>query len=397
MAKRLMFRGLTALVMLIVLEAGARAGLALTRDRGGLIVEPAFSGRLTEAQRNIIRTRIVGGAMEYTDYSSLLGWTIKPQGRSNLYHSNSQGMRGVREYAIDPSPAVTRFAVFGDSYTHGDDVSDDQTWAAQVERLNPAIEVLNFGVGGFGPDQALLRFENEGLRFRPAVAILGFRPENIYRLVSVFRPFYTPATGVPMSKPRFTEGPNGLAVLANPISSRAGYQRLLDDDRTELARLGEHDYFYQRSYRKKRGDAMAGLLMVRLLAHEALLGFRRAERIEAGGTFNEDSEAFRVLTRVFQRFRDGARAAGARPLILILPDDDDIRQFQAGKGRRYAPLLKVLESQGLDVLDLMETFDAHTGTIELSALFSGHYNAAGNHVVATALDSYIRAHGFARQ
>src|SRR5439155_12092273 len=85
--------------------------------------------------------------------------------------------------------SVVRIAAFGDSFTHCDGVANSFTWEYLLERLNPALEVLNFGVGGYGTDQALLRYELEGMAFHPHIAILGFLPENIHRVVSVFRSF----------------------------------------------------------------------------------------------------------------------------------------------------------------------------------------------------------------
>jgi len=388
-------RLLAVLLVLVAVEVGARIGFAALRARGDLLVEPAYSGRLSAAQREIIRTRILGDETAYTAYSAVLGWTIKPYGRSDLYHANAQGIRSDREYTAHPPAARVRIAAFGDSYTHGDEVADGETWARQLENLNPNLEVLNFGVGGFGTDQALLRYEHEGVAFHPHIALLGFRPENIYRVVSVFRPFYTPATGVPMAKPRFELRDGRLVLLPNPIPEREGYRALLDAERMELARLGEHDYFYQRSYRYRRGDGIAAVGLMRLFAHQAEIALARADRIEREGRFNRDAEAFQVLSAIFVRFRDLAQQSGSRPLALVLPDDDDIRQYQATKVRRYEPLIAFLRTEGIEYIDLMDVFAAHVADHEISTLFSGHYNALGNRTAARGIDDYLVGRGYA--
>ena len=46
----------------------------------------------------------------------------------------------------------------GNSYTHGDEVADDATYPAALERLL-AVPVANLGVGGYEPEQALLKLE----------------------------------------------------------------------------------------------------------------------------------------------------------------------------------------------------------------------------------------------
>src|SRR5690349_3843078 len=62
------------------------------------------------------------------------------------------------EYRGTPGPGIALVALFGDSFTYGDEVDDNSTTAAALERLIKA-PVLNYGVPGFGPEQAVLKFE----------------------------------------------------------------------------------------------------------------------------------------------------------------------------------------------------------------------------------------------
>jgi hypothetical protein len=59
---------------------------------------------------------------------------------------------------FEPSAISNPILAVGDSFVFGDQVSDDQTWPAVLERkLNR--RVVNGGVSGFGPVQAVLRAE----------------------------------------------------------------------------------------------------------------------------------------------------------------------------------------------------------------------------------------------
>ena len=57
---------------------------------------------------------------------------------------------------------LLRLAVFGDSFTHCDEITYQNCWTSRLESLWPNTEVLNFGVPGFGPDQAWLRYQRDG-------------------------------------------------------------------------------------------------------------------------------------------------------------------------------------------------------------------------------------------
>ena len=260
--------------------------------------------------------------------------------------------------------------------------------------MNARLEVLNFGVGGYGTDQALLRYEREGDSFHPRVVMLGFLPENIARLVSVFRPFYYPNTGILMSKPRFTIRSGEFALLPNPIQTRERYAALLTDTANEISRLGEHDYHYQRSYHYWWGDRLASVRLARVIASNAALRRARSDDLDLDGRFNPDSEAFKILTRVVARFRDAVITAGSRPIVVILPDQTDLQAYLARGSKRYEPLLAFLQSQSMEFIDLMGAFANYAKDKPVPPLFTGgHYSPLGNGVVAGQLANYLTGKG----
>jgi hypothetical protein len=188
----------------------------------------------------------------------------------------------------------------------------------------------------------------------------------------------------------------GTAVLVpNPIPTREGYRALLTDAAGELARLGRHDYYYQRGPRYYWTDASRTLRLARLTAHVAL---RAADpgRTETGGRFNPDSEAFQVLTSVFRRFREAAERNGSRPIVLILPDSGDVQRLRTSGVKRYDPLIAYFDAHGIEYTDLMPAFERH-GLDRADALFRGHYTALGNHVVARYLRESLAARGLVRR
>ena len=95
----------------------------------------------------------------YVSFDKNLGWDIVKNGNAldSLYISNSQGIR--RKNNISISSKKFRISSYGDSFVHCDDVSNDDTWQNFIERREKSFEVLNLGVGGYGTDQAYLKYK----------------------------------------------------------------------------------------------------------------------------------------------------------------------------------------------------------------------------------------------
>ncbi len=99
--------------------------------------------------------------------------------------TNSAGMRGPREYATEPAPGVRRVLLLGDSFTFGFGVEDGEVVSAVLEdRLNavpeaPRSEVLNLGVSGFGQAEELVTFGARGRAYQPDVVVVLYFDNDI--------------------------------------------------------------------------------------------------------------------------------------------------------------------------------------------------------------------------
>ncbi len=90
-----------------------------------------------------------------------------------LYRINSHGFRGD-ELAPDPE---FRIALYGDSFVHGYFSTLENTFAERLElrasEHGIPVEVVNAGVSGYGPDQALKRMQQELAELKPDLVILA--------------------------------------------------------------------------------------------------------------------------------------------------------------------------------------------------------------------------------
>ncbi|MFQ5647467.1 MAG: SGNH/GDSL hydrolase family protein, partial [bacterium] len=100
------------------------------------------------------------------------------------YTYNNQGIRGAKIFSLDTAPGITRIAAFGDSFIFGQCVSDDEYWAPFLtESFKGKTEVLNFGVNGYGTDQAFIKYREKGVKFKPDIVMIGLYLENVLRNV----------------------------------------------------------------------------------------------------------------------------------------------------------------------------------------------------------------------
>jgi len=331
----------------------------------------------------------IGKSSSYFEFDKEAGWTIRKNGRhEELYQANSAGIRADREYGYDIPEGTVRICTFGDSFTHCDDVGNDSTWQVFMESCRPGLEVLNFGVGAYGLDQAYVRYKNKGLRYKTDFVLIGFMPENIFRMVNTFRAFYQADTGLPLAKPRFLLHKDGIVLLPNPLPSLADYRALLDHPQAKTSNMGVHDYFYRQRYISGMFDWSPCMRLGKVIAEMMIVFFSDDGPIRKG-VFNESSEAFAVTTRVFDLFYRSCQEH-ALPVILIFPHMGDMQNALQNGPREYAPLLAYFESKGYRYIDLMDAFEDELRRGNLTELFAGlHYSARANRLVAAYVLKYI--------
>lgn len=97
--------------------------------------------------------------------------------RGIRYETNSRGLRGP-EVPLERTPGRGRVAVLGDSLVWGFGVPQGETLCDALAALRPGLEVLNFGVAGFGAAQELMLLDAEVLAYHPDRVVLVFTLAN---------------------------------------------------------------------------------------------------------------------------------------------------------------------------------------------------------------------------
>ncbi len=127
------------------------------------------------------------------------GWFAR-EGRA-FVEVNSAGFRD-RERSLNKPDGAFRIVVLGDSYAEAVQVPVEQTfWSVLEQELNKTssgkpVEVLNFGISGFGTAQELETLRHVALKYEPDLVLVAFLSGNDVRNNSKalepvqVRPFY---------------------------------------------------------------------------------------------------------------------------------------------------------------------------------------------------------------
>ncbi len=271
-------------------------------------------------------------------YDPLRGWVNNPGYESDVFRINAQGIRAERAYSPTAAADTVRIALFGDSFAFADEVTLTDSWPYLLEQNLRAAginaEVLNFGVRGYGMDQAYWQWLHEGRAYQPDIVLFAFQPENMHRNVGIFRSLY--ALPFPFNKPRYVLNDDNTLTLVNsptiPPNEMIDALASLPD-----SPLAAHEYWYNDDY------VMQWWMGSRLLTLLADLVTYRLQAWEGPQVFEPltpDDERVQLTQAIVGQFAQGVRADGADFVLLhVLASPYLLSQYRADASYPYQPLL----------------------------------------------------------
>ena len=385
---------LVALLCTLVLVAAEGISLlALRLTRPYLDEEIRTTADVFREQSARIRVLMEPDTTRLLALDSILGWRYRANHRDPNNRTNAAALRGDREYSATPKPGVIRVAAFGNSFVYCNEVDNANAWPELVEQMYPQLEVLNYGVGGYGVDQAFLRFLAEGSRLSPQVVLIGFAPVDLSRVVNVYRRFWSNRE-IPLIKPRYLLDDDGNLVLEpSPARVPSDYVPYLADPRRVID-LGIHDQWYEPAiYQDPLYDYSATVRLATGLWIRLRRRYVGQERLVRGGLFNPASTAFRIQLALFERFAAAVRARGARPIVVLFPDREAVVSARNGQPMVVASLVEAFRTHGLEYADLTAAFVETDPEGGVGSWFmpGGHYSPLANRLVASWLGRDVLA------
>ena len=125
----------------------------------------------------------------HTEHDPLLGWVHRPNvtipdmyGHGRTLTINGQRLRSRVDFAVRPPAGKTRIVCSGDSFTLGNGVGDDDTWCAVLQQMEPRLESVNMGQGGYGLDQIDLWYRRDRAKLVHDIHLFAFVTEDIVRM-----------------------------------------------------------------------------------------------------------------------------------------------------------------------------------------------------------------------
>ena len=159
------------------------------------------------------------------EYHPVIGYRFIPhlkariphEGGGYLLQANELGFRSNRPFVAEPTPGLRRALVFGDSFTAGDAVPNQQRYTDLLESLVPSLEVYNFGLSSTGTDQQYLAWQEYGRAIAHDVLVIAVFVENVRRVQARYRP-HRDASGRERlyAKPYFTLDGEALVLRQVP-------------------------------------------------------------------------------------------------------------------------------------------------------------------------------------
>ncbi len=322
-------------------------------------------------------------------WDPLLGWDnpsnttrrSKQEGGDRNVSFDSEGARSNPPFA-GQAPFI---ATYGDSFTAGNEVGDEETWQAYLsQRLGRYV--ANFGVSSYGTDQALLKYKVKHAA-RPAapVVILAIWESNLYRQFYRYRPFGTHGTeGILAFKPMFTLADGELRLIDNPAeeppTDRARFTAALEE-----AKSGDLWYSSRIAIGFPFTPNLVRLATI-LVAHEFDLDLWDL------GILPEDlwrsREAVGLMRAIIEDFLATATARDARAIVLFIPGARTLENHHRARPGYETMLEDLRRDHDSDAMLFVDVFESAAG-IDRARFnvrpFDGHASAYGNRIIAERL------------
>ncbi len=371
----------------VIGEAGVRIAADSDVDgnvfvRGHHLAPRRFPVKRVEAAAHAY---LAAPATSFMMADPLLGWVPRPGVKTSRYTYNADGIRVTSpELVYEKQPPVNtlRIALFGDSFTNGAEVLNDETWGvfteAALRESGRAVEVLNFGVNGYGMDQAYLRWRYSGAEYKPDVVVFGLQLENAKRNTNLIRPMYTRTTeNLPFAKPRFVLEGGELRLINSPVVSVEQLPQTLQN--FDAWPLAKYQAYYDRSnYAARPWSSSKSLTFAAQMMGEAI------SKPPDDDVTTPEERALAIA--ILEAFKQSVEATGAKFLVYYLPKRHELRMLRAGKPVPDDPFLQMLAQrfEMLSVADALQQAE-RSGAAERLYRPGGHFTPEANKIVAQVL------------
>jgi hypothetical protein len=285
-------------------------------------------------------------------------------------------------------------SLYGDSFTADWVGGDTDHWGCRMQQ-RLAATVKNYGVGGYGTDQSLLRYQaNAG--DKAAIVILGHMSENIARNLTRYRDFHTRSQDWAF-KPRFVLDSRGeLSLVAIPAMTEADYRRFIGVDLPQLV-LPHENFAPGGPAGAVRHEFPHLVSLLRNLGHWEVRA--RLAGLPTYAPFYDTGhplQGLQLTTAIMLAFEREASRRGQKSMLVLFPGPDDIRHHRKSGRWLYQSLIDALRAAGASPYNFGEPLLEHLGQRPVETVFQNHhYTREVSHLVADSLAAELGKRGWA--
>jgi len=338
-------------------------------------------------------------------YPGASGWQRE---EGEAYITISSGGLRDREYSRRKPENTFRVAILGDSMTEALQVPLEYTFTSVLaQRLKHCkalggreVEVMNFGVSGYGTAQELLAFRHRAAGYDPDLTVLAFYAGNDVRNnskelePSKLRPFYGLKDGNLVLDNGFLRAREYLALKKNFDERRT----LFDLRIFQLARK-------LKSVLERRRES--GGIMTREAGIEPGLN----DAVFTPPTLDAWKEAWRLSERLIVALRDEVVGRGGRFLVVTIPigiqvhPDPEVRKRFMHALRvddLWYPdsrILALARAENIDMVNVGRALESYSQRnrrylhgFSNTRFGTGHLNEIGHQLVGEALADHLCQH-----
>ena len=323
------------------------------------------------------------------EYHPVLGYRYIPGLRARVRHegggylvrTNGWGFRSDHDFTVPKPAGCFRIALFGDSYTAGEGVSNGQRFGDLLEEQLPQIELFNLALPGTGTDQQYLTFREYGAGTSADLLLICPLVENILRNLDSERLTQSSAQGelVMRPKPYFQLRAGELELRHVPVPK--GVTPLADVPADRLPSNAEQVSPVRRRLRK-----------INAAVDRRLPGFRewtqRVRQLSLPAEYRSASDpAWLLMSAILRQWIEEAEVP-----VVLCPIPTFAHVFKTASSDDYrARFAELAEQAGVELIDLLPTLWEHPTEVLKRSRFpqDEHPNRLGHRLLAEALAPHL--------
>ena len=360
------FTGIMLLLILGVVELAAAVVTSVLVGRSWMAAIPAFSDE--EVSRY------------FAERNPLLGWgpDVDSEGRVVAPAPRHDPRR-----TLPDTPCVS---AYGDSFTLGSEVGDSAAYPSRLSEML-GCPVANYGVGGFGSDQAMMLFRAQQSVDSAPVVILGHMSENLLRNINQYRNLLYPGQEL-FFKPRFRLRAQELEYVPIAVQTPQDFEALRRNPEAMLPL----EAFIERP--RRAFPYSLALLRWGLFDYHVRAELARRPRHASFYAPEHPHHGVELTASIAEQFTREARSAGRIPAVLLMPVGSDLLYARDEGVWLDQPLADALRERGILVVHAGPAMLSRLGDADPCSIFtncSAHYNERGYMMVAEIVAETLNA------